>query len=128
MKRIWRILIAVLLPVLIIGGAAAAYLALTAQIDVTTKEALSWVSENTFTFELYPGESATAELIVHNSSSADLEVALKTTITPKIKNLTVNVPDAITATALSDTTAIVEVIAEPDVELGTTVITVNFDR
>lgn len=128
MKKIWRILLITIIPILLVGGGAAAYLALTADIDVTTKEALSWVSGNEFQLSLMPGETAEIVLEIHNASTASLPVTLTKTVSPPLAGLTVVCPDSFTAPANDNIKFNIVIIALPNVEVGTTTILIEFDR
>lgn len=128
MKRIIKSLALVLVPAIILAGGAYAYLALTAHVDVETKEALTWVSEHEFNLSMYPGESETLNLVINNASSSNLDVALKSKVTPKLKGLTVVAPDSIVAVSGADTAFDVVVEASPSVEIGNVAIDIEFDR
>lgn len=127
-KRLVKILIGVLVPVLLIGGGVSAYLALTAHFQVKTNECLTWVSGNEFDLNLYPGENFITDLTIHNESSVSLNVTLKKTITPKIKGLSIISPDEIIVEAQKDTTFTVEVLASSSLEIGETSVTIDFNR
>lgn len=129
MKKIFlKVFLAVILPILLIGGSVAAYLALTATVDVSVDESLSWVTPNTYSVNLFPGESQTLNLIIHNESSADLTVTLKDKVTPKIKGLEITLPDTLNALAVANTAFDVVIVATAGVEPGTTQLTIDFER
>lgn len=110
------------------AGATWAYLALTATVEVEVPEALSWDGEHEFHVTLYPGESQTFKLLVANASSANLTVTLKVTVEPKLKGLTVTVPDSLVAIGGATTRVDAILDVAPDAEPGVCAVTIDFDR
>lgn len=127
-RRFIKIALAILIPVLLIGGGVSAYLALTADIQVTTQEALTWVSAHEFEVKLMPGETTEVVMEIHNASTAALPVQLTKSINPFISGLTIVCPDSFTAPANDNIRFNVVITALPSVEVGSTRILIEFDR
>jgi len=107
-----------------------AYKALTAEVEVTVSECLSFVGPDWFEVALYPGENDTAEITVANASSVSIEVELVSTVTPDPgpKGLTVSIPNKITAPAQGQITFNIGVSANNSVEPGVYRIMIDFER
>ena len=133
--KVWRKLpsfvrwsLVTMLILIMVGGGVWAYKALTAEVETTVDECLSFVGENFFEVSLYPGESDTVEITIANASSVSIDVSLISTITPTGKGFSVSIPNKITAPALGQVSFDVGVSASKSVEPGIYYLTIDFDR
>jgi len=137
MKRLWRgipsiirWLLVTMLLLIIVGGAAYAYKALTATVEVTVEECLSFIGPSDFQVSLYPGEIITVQVIIDNASSVDIEVDLVafTDPDPGTKGLSINYPGKITVPALGLETVNIGISASKSAVPGTYTVSIDFDR
>lgn len=107
-KKVWkglpsitRWLLVTFIAMLIMSGAAYAYVALTGTGQVTVVENLSWVGENTFAVNLYPQESVTKSLTIANASSSAMIADIVSTVTPDpgSKGMSIDMPKTVTVPA-----------------------------
>ena len=137
MKRLWRTLphfvrwlLVTILVLVVVGGGVYAYTALTGTGDITVEENLSFVGDSSFSVTLYPQETDTAQLIVANASSLDMDVDLLSTIDPDpgAKGMTVDIPAKIVAPAEGQITVDIVITAGKSAEPGSYTVSIIFDR
>jgi len=137
MRRLWRALphfvrwlLVTALILVVVGGGVWAYTALTASIEVTVEECLSFVGSSTFSVSLYPQESETVSLTIANASSVDMDIDLVSNITPdpRAKGLTVDIPNKITVPASGQVVVDIVMTAGKSVEPGAYSITMEIVR
>ena len=134
MKR-WKLLppvirwgLVTLLILMMTTGVVLAYKALTAEIEVTLEECLSFVGDSSFQVLLYPGETETVQITIFNQSSVSLEIDLVSTVTGGTGGLTVNIPKKITIAGKDEATVSINMLASKSAEPGTYLITIDFER
>lgn len=136
MRRFWtslpnfvRWLLVTLLVIGVIGGAAYAYKILTITGEVTVAEAISVVGDTTFSFSLYPQESASKQFTLANASGVSLDVNLNYTCTPDPGNdITVTLPNKVTVPAIGQANFTVQVTASKSAEPQSYSIAINVER
>ena len=136
MRRFWtslpnfvRWLLVTLLVIAIIGGAAYAYKILTITGEVEVKEAISVVGDTTFSFSLYPQESASKQFTLANASSISLDVGLSYTCTPDPgNNISVTLPNKVTVLATGQANFTVTCTASKSAEPTSYSISINVER
>ena len=116
-----------LLILTVTTGSVLAYRALTAEVEVTVEECLSFVGTSSFQVLLYPGESETVQIAIANLSSVDIEIDLIPTAIG-IENLTITIPKKITASAKGETTVNIGILASKSTIPGIFTITISFER
>ena len=134
MKR-WKLLppiirwgLVTLLILMMTVGVVLAYKALTAEVEVTLEECLSFVGDSSFQVLLYPGETETVQVIISNQSSVPIEVDLDSTITGGDGGLTVDIPKKITVASKDETIININILASQSAVPGTYLITIDFER
>ena len=134
MKR-WKLLppiirwgLVTLLILMMTVGVVLAYKALTAEVEVTLEECLSFVGDSSFQVLLYPGETETIQVIISNQSSVPIEVDLESRITGGHGGLTVDIPKKITVASKDETIININILASQSAVPGTYLITIDFER
>ena len=134
MKR-WKLLppiirwgLVTLLILMMTVGVVLAYKALTAEVEVTLEECLSFVGDSSFQVLLYPGETETVQVIISNQASVSIEVDLDSTITGGDGGLTVDIPKKITVASKDETIININILASKSAVPGTYLITIDFER
>jgi len=137
MKKKWKLLspiarwcLVTLLILILVGGSVAAYVALTATVDITVEECLSFVGPSTFSVSLYPQGSETVQLTIANASPDSMDVDLLSTVTPDPgpKGMTVDIPSKITVPATGQTTIDITISAGKSAEPGSYTVTIEIVR
>jgi len=137
MKKLWKMIphfarwsLVTLLILVLTGGAVLAYVALTATVEVTVEECLSFVGDNTFSVSLYPQESETVHLTIANASSLSMDVDLLSNVVPDpgAKGMTINIPNKVTVPATGQVTIDIEIIAGKSAEPVAYAVTLEIDR
>lgn len=129
MKKLLRWLIVTIVMCVIAAGAVYAYTALTAKVDTTLKEPLSWVGENSFTDNMYPKQTITHTVTIHNAcadQSYDLDLTIE--VTPINKGVTATCLNKVTVPANGDVAFDIAVTATQSVEPGVYHTEVTVDR
>ena len=136
MRRCWtflpnfvRWLLVTVLVIAVVGGAAYAYKILTITGEVTVKEAISVVGDTTFSFSLYPQESASKQFTLANASSISLDVSLNYTCTPAPgNNISVTLPNKVSVPATGQANFTVQVTASKSAEPKSYSISIDIER
>ena len=136
MRRCWtflpnfvRWLVVTLLVIAVVGGAAYAYKILTVTGEVTVKEAISVVGDTTFSFSLYPQESASKQFTLANASSINLDVSLNYTCIPDPgNNISVTLPNKVSVPATGQANFTVQATASKSAEPKGYSISISIER
>jgi len=130
LSRVVRWLLTTTVAMMIVGGAAYAYVALTGTGEVTVVENLSWVGDNTFAVNVFPQESIVETLTIANASSVAMEVDIVTTIDPDpgAKGMTIDIPAKITIPAIGQQAFNVTITAGKSAEPITYTVTFEIAR
>ena len=136
MKKKWKLsvvrwcLVTMLILVVTGGSIYAIYTALTATVDITVEECLSFVGPSTFSVSLYPQGSETVQLTIANASPDSMDVDLLSTVTPDPgpKGMTVDIPSKITVPATGQTTIDITISAGKSAEPGSYTVTIEIVR
>ena len=137
MKKKWKLLspvirwcLVTLLILILVGGAVAAYVALTATGEITIEECLSFVGPSAFSVSLYPQGSKTAQLTIANAAPDPMDVDLLSTVTPDPgpKGMTVDIPSKITVPATGQTIIDITISAGKSAEPGSYTVTIEIVR
>jgi len=135
MRKLWKSIPSVIrwslvtmLILTMVGGAAYAYVALTAKVEVTIEECLSFVGSNSFEVGIYPGEATTVQVTIANASSADMEVELDKEITPEPDGLTVSMPKKVTIPGQGQETVNVNILVSKSAVPDTYTVSIDFNR
>ena len=137
MKNWWRklsplirwVLITLLIMILTTGGVYA-YVALTATGEVTIEETLSFVGPNTFSVQLYPQQSISANITIANASPMSLDVDLISLVNPDpgTKGLIITIPSKITVPASGQAVVTIDISASKSVVPGIYNISIQIAR
>jgi len=136
MKRRWRLLPSVIRWLLVtvilltmVAGGAYAYTALTATVEVTVIECLTWVGDSSFTVQMYPQEEVAQQFTLANASSLDMQVDILSTVTPDPgSDITVTVPKSVTIPASGQQTFDITVSASKQAPPVAFTVSLSVDR
>lgn len=130
MKGILRTTTVIIISIILLCGGVYAYTALTSTGTVTVKEPLSFVGSSTFTIDIWPQQTLSAQITVANASPTDLSVSLSSVIVPDPgqKGLTVTIPNSVSVPGNGQVPIDIQVVASKSASPGAYTITMTIDR
>ena len=136
MKTLWgklpgaiRWLLVTITVLTIAATGAFAYTALTATVDVTITESLSWVGDSTATAALMPQEEVVESFTIANASSIGITIDVIATVDPDPGNdVTVDVPNSVTIPGSGSQSFDITISASKSVPPVVFTITLGVDR